>query len=151
MDKPDRKPWNPYAPTREKLIERQIREAHDNGAFDDLPYRGGRLPLADDSAAGEWALAYRMLRNARFAPPWIETDKEIRDLIARRDALLARAPRVPEPQRPRDRVELTALVARINDAIFRLNHEAPTVGQHRRSLDLEKELAALAEAHAREA
>ena len=36
----------------ESLVERQIREAMDAGAFDELPYRGERLPIEDDSAAG---------------------------------------------------------------------------------------------------
>ena len=50
----------------------------DAGAFEDLPFRGQRLPIEDDSAAGEWALAHRMLKNAGLAPPWIESDKEAR-------------------------------------------------------------------------
>ena len=65
-------------PSWESLVERQIREAMDGGAFDDLPYQGERLPLEDDSAAGEWAMAHRMLRSAGMAPPWIESDKEAR-------------------------------------------------------------------------
>ncbi|HSL33027.1 MAG TPA: DUF1992 domain-containing protein [Candidatus Limnocylindrales bacterium] len=138
---------NPFQPAREPLIDRQIREAQAEGAFDDLPHRGERIPLRDDSAAGDWALAHRMLKNAGFAPPWIETDREVRELLARRDALIARAPRVSLPQRPRDRAELTKLVGQINEAIFRLNHEAPTERQHRRRLTLESELEALATAH----
>ncbi|MDO8485920.1 MAG: DUF1992 domain-containing protein, partial [Candidatus Limnocylindrales bacterium] len=43
----------------ESLVERQIREAMEAGAFDDLPYRGERLPLEDDAAAGDWAMAHR--------------------------------------------------------------------------------------------
>ena len=74
-----------------RVVDQQIREAMDNGAFDDLPYSGRGLPIVDDSAAGDCALGYRVLRNADVAPPWIETDKEVRDLLARRDALLARA------------------------------------------------------------
>jgi hypothetical protein len=88
-----------------------------------------------------------MLKNAGFAPPWIETDREIRELLVQRDALIARAPRVPHAQRPRDRTELTKLVGQINHAIFRLNHEAPTERQHRRRLALETELEVLARAH----
>lgn len=52
------------APTWESLIDRQIREAMGEGKFDDLPFTGRPLPNPDDSAAGEWAMAYRMLRNA---------------------------------------------------------------------------------------
>jgi len=81
--KPDPEPWNPWTPPpREKLNERQIREAQEAGAFDDLPFKGERIPLEGDSAAGDWDRAYRMLRNARFAPTWIETDKEACDLLA---------------------------------------------------------------------
>jgi hypothetical protein len=139
---------NPFAPAREPLIDRQIREAQDAGAFDGLPYQGERLPIEDDSAAGDWALAHRMLKGANFAPPWIETDKEVRGLLARREAVFKRAARASEIGRRRDEAELREIVAAANDAIFRLNHEAPTPRQHRRRLDLEAELAALARAHA---
>ena len=142
---------NPFAPARESLIDKQIREAKEAGAFDDLPHQGQRLPLVDDSAAGEWALAYRMLKNANFAPPWIEADKEVRALLARRDAVLERAPRSSAIGRRRDRDELTQIVRAANDAILRVNHEAPTERQHRRPLDLETELAWLDRAHAGEA
>jgi hypothetical protein len=145
---PKRLPPNPYQPSREKLIDRQIREAMDEGKFDNLPHTGERLPLVDDSAAGDWALAYRMLKGSSFAPPWIETDKEVRTLLARRDAILERAPRSTVIGRRRDERELRDVVEAANKAIFRLNHEAPTDRQHRRPLDLHQELAALAAAHA---
>ena len=75
-------------PTWESLIERQIREATEAGAFDDLPHQGERLPLEDDSAAGEWAMAHRMLKNAGVAPPWIESDKEARRRLEALERLL---------------------------------------------------------------
>ena len=78
-------------PSWESIVERQIREAMEDGAFDALPYQGVPIPLDDDSAAGERALGFRVLRNAGVAPPWIEADKEVRDLLAKRDVLLARA------------------------------------------------------------
>lgn len=141
--------WNPWLPpSREKLIDKQIREAQEASAFDELPFQGERLPLVDDSAAGDWALAFRMLKGSNFAPPWIETDKEVRELLARRDAVLARAPRSSAIGRRRDESELRGIVRAANDAIFRLNHEAPTARQHRRPLDLDAELADLAKAHA---
>ena len=130
----------------ESLIDRQIREAMKEGAFEDLPYRGQRLPIEDDSAAGEWAMAHRVLRNAGAAPPWIESDKEVRRLLARRDALIARPRRPSSAGRARERADLAALVEAINRAITRVNAEAPTVRQHRRLLDLDVELARLDEA-----
>jgi hypothetical protein len=125
---------------RETLIERKIREAMEEGAFDDLPHQGARLPLQDDSAAGEWALAYRMLRNANAAPPWIESDKAVRALLDERDRLFVRAARRSAQGNARARVELVRIVEDVNRAIERVNAEAPTERQHRRPLDLTVEL-----------
>ena len=89
----------------ESLVERQIREAMDAGAFDDLPFRGQPLPIEDDSAAGDWAMAHRMLKNAGVAPPWIESDKEARRLLAVLETMLERAPRASRLGRDRLRRE----------------------------------------------
>jgi hypothetical protein len=125
---------------RETLIERKIREAIADGRFDDLPHQGAPLPLIDDSAAGDWALAYRMLRNAGAAPPWIEADKAARALLDERDRLLARAARQRGHGTARARVELARIVDAANRAIARVNAEAPGSRQHRRPLDLDTEL-----------
>jgi hypothetical protein len=148
MTKPDPSAGNADQPlSREALIDRKIREAQEAGAFDNLPFQGEQLPLVDDSAAGDWALAYRMLKGARFAPPWIETDKEVRALLAERETILERAPRSSAVGQQRDREQLRRVVEAANRAITRLNHEAPTYRQHRRLLDLDRELEALARAH----
>ncbi len=131
------------APTWESLVDRQIREAIEEGKFDDLPYTGRPLPTLDDSAAGEWAMAYRMLRNAGAAPPWIEADKAARALLERRDALVRRAASASSATMRRLQVDLERLVVEINAAIGRLNAEAPTDRQHRRPLVLADELARL--------
>ncbi len=124
----------------ESLVERQIREAMEAGAFEDLPHQGERLPLEDDQAAGEWAMAHRMLRNAGMAPPWIESDKEARRLLAELEALIERAPRTSPLSRVRERANLARIVREVNRAIERVNAEAPTARQHRRPLDPEAEL-----------
>jgi hypothetical protein len=124
-------------------VDRQIREAMDEGKFDDLPFTGRPLPNLDDSAAGEWAMAYRMLRNAGVAPPWIEADKETRALLERRDALLRRAAGASPATMRRLRADLERVVVEINAAIGRLNAEAPTDRQHRRPLVLADEVARL--------
>ena len=125
---------------RETLVERQIREAMEDGAFDHLPHQGARLPLEDDSAAGDWALAHRMLRNAGAAPPWIESDKAARAMLDERDRLLARAAHLSPTGLARARDELARIVDAANRAIARVNAEAPTLRQHRRQLDLAAEL-----------
>ena len=129
-------------PTWESIVERQIREAMEDGAFDELPYRGVPIPLDDDAAAGERALGFRVLRNAGVAPPWIEADKEVRQFLDRRDVLLARAPAAGTSPLARVRLHrgFEHVVAEANRAIERLNAEAPTDRQHRRPLDPEAEL-----------
>ena len=125
------------APTWESLVDRQIREAMDEGKFDDLPFQGRPLPREDDGFAGEWAMAFSMLRNAGVAPPWIEADKDTRALLARVEAIVDRAAAGAAPTalaRRRDRATIEALVVEANAAIARLNAEAPTDRQHRRPL-----------------
>jgi hypothetical protein len=128
---------------RETLVERQIRAAMEEGSFDALPHKGSRLPLEDDSLAGDRALAHRMLRNAGVAPAWIEADKVVRALLDERDRLLARAPRMSELARRQAREEMRRLVEAANRAVLRVNIEAPTDRQQRRPLDLEIELGRL--------
>jgi hypothetical protein len=148
---PGRKPPNridaeghrQVAPTWESLVDRQIREAMESGAFDDLPYQGQPLPFEDDSLAGDRAMAFHVLSNAGAAPPWIESDKAVRALLAKRDTIFERAvsPTTSSIARDRYRRELERLVVDVNAAIARLNAEAPTDRQHRRPLVLEEELA----------
>ena len=57
-----------------RLARYLLREARERGEFDDLPHRGARLPLPDESAAGDMATAYHILRNAGVeASPWVAT------------------------------------------------------------------------------
>jgi hypothetical protein len=127
----------------ETLVVRQIREAVAEGRFDNLPHQGKPLPNDENPYAAEWGLAFHVLRNAGFAPPWIEADKEVRALLARRDAILARVATGPAPSeiaRRRDRSALERLVAEVNASIARVNAEAPGPRQHRQPLALGNEL-----------
>lgn len=133
----------------ETLLDRQIREAVQEGRFDNLPHQGKPLPNDENPYAAEWGLAFHVLRNAGFAPPWIEADKEVRALLARRDAILARAStgRAPsESAQRRDRLALEKLVTEVNASIARLNAVAPTTRQHRQPLALADELGRYEEA-----
>ncbi len=130
-----------FAHSWESLIERQIKDAMAAGEFDELPFRGEPIPIEDDGS--ELALAHHVLRQAGFAPGWIATDADIRGLLARRDAILARARRAGPPAHDRDRREITTIVGEVNALVLRLEHEAPTARQHRPRLDLAAELAAL--------
>src|SRR3954470_979569 len=126
----------------ESLVERQIREALDDGRFEDLPHQGSPLPRIDDAAAGEWALAYRMLKDAGAAPPWIEADKAVRLLLERRERALSEADRTSALSWAKARTRYGDLITELDAAITRLNAEAPTDRQQRRPVDVAAELAA---------
>ncbi len=74
-------------------IEEHLRKAMAEGKFDNLPGKGQPLHLDDPNphADPEWELAYRMLKEAGYSLPWIETLREIEtDLeAARHDLQLA--------------------------------------------------------------
>ncbi len=136
-----------FGPTWESLSERLIREAMERGEFDNLPYKGQRIPLEDETFAGDRALAFHVLKNSGVAPPWIEADKEARRHLAARDRILGEARDASTGMaRERLRKELRRVVADANAAIDRLNAEAPSVAQHRRRLDPEAEDASLSRA-----
>jgi hypothetical protein len=130
-----------FGPSWESLSERLIREAMERGEFDNLPYKGERIPLEDETYAGQNALAFHVLKNAGVAPPWIEADKDARRLLETRDRLFERAANAAtEVARERLRAELRRIVADANSAIDHLNAEAPRPEQHRWRLDPDDEL-----------
>jgi len=62
----------------DKIAEKKIREAMDNGDFDDLPGRGRPLQLEDDRhIPQDIRLAHKILKNADCLPPELELRKEI--------------------------------------------------------------------------
>ncbi len=129
------------APTWESLTERLIREAQERGDFDGLPGQGRPLVLDDDARAGELGLAFRMLRNAGAAPPWIEADKAVRAALDERDRLCAQA-RAASARGVLGRLgqhrlqeQLERLIERHDAAVERLNASAPSLSLHRRPLD----------------
>ena len=63
------------------VVEERISEAIRQGAFDGLPGAGKPLALDDDRMVPEdLRMAYRILKNAGFVPPELETRKETVDL-----------------------------------------------------------------------
>jgi hypothetical protein len=73
----------------ELLAEGKIEEAIARGEFDDLPGAGRPLDLDDDPLMPEdLRVAYRILKNAGYVPPELQTLNQIAELerfIARED------------------------------------------------------------------
>jgi hypothetical protein len=128
-----------HAPSGEHWTDRVIREARDRGEFEDLPLHGKRLPVQDETYAGDMALAYHVLKNAGVAPPWIEADKEARRLLAERDTILEQAEGAGVIAAARYRRRLAQVVVELNAAIARVNAEAP-LSAHRARLNAAAEM-----------
>lgn len=74
----------------EIIVDRKIRDAQEEGAFDDLPGKGRPLKLdSDPRVPAELRMAYRLMREANVLPDWIEVDREVRRRLARWEERLA--------------------------------------------------------------
>lgn len=72
----------------QKIAERRIQEAIENGELDCLAGRGKPLALDDDpNVPEELRLCYRVLKNAGCVPPELELHKEIVSLRSLIDTL----------------------------------------------------------------
>ena len=104
----------------EKIAEKKIREAMDNGEFDDLPGEGKPLQLEDDRhIAQDIRLAHKILKNANCLPPELELRKEILTMEELLDGV-------------RDTKEKYRQIKKLNYLIMKLNMS------RRGSMDLEK-------------
>jgi hypothetical protein len=75
----------------ESWIDEQIRRAQDEGQFDDLAGKGRPLDLTANPLAGDREMAFKILKDAGYAPEWIELDKAIRARLERARRALFRA------------------------------------------------------------
>ena len=104
----------------DKIAEKKIREAMDNGDFDDLPGRGRPLQLEDDRhIPQDIRLAHKILKNADCLPPELELRKEIFSIEEMLGGVL-------------DTKEKYRQIKRLNYLIMKLNMSRRNV------LDLEK-------------
>jgi DnaJ family protein C protein 28 len=152
----------------ESWIDQQIREAQERGQFDDLPGAGRPMDLTPNPYAQEEELAYKILKDAGYAPEWIELDKAIRGKLDRarvvmarrwewREARLAdleaRDDRWSEAERSRVLASWQQAVAAfemelraINKEIAELNLKVPSPRFQRAKLNLNRELDRLSRA-----
>ena len=115
----------------ESIAERKIREAMEQGAFDNLPTKGKPLDLSEDPFEDpSMRMAHRLLRNNGFAPWWVEEAKDIEASIERLRADLRVA-----SQRPTVLDELRARTTELNQRIRSYNLKCPSSHLHKQLLD----------------
>lgn len=65
----------------QKIVEKKIKRAKEEGLFDDLPGKGEPLSIEDDSHIPEdLRLVHKILKNADCLPPELQLRKEIRQM-----------------------------------------------------------------------
>jgi hypothetical protein len=137
----------------ESLIDQKIREAMEQGEFDDLPGKGKPLDTSENPFEDpELRMAHRMLRNAGFAPSWIEERKGIdaeldlaRQQLSRVWTVLQNAIGTDNESGARLRWEkaLTSFrtqAGELNRRIKAWNLKVPAAGFQRRLIDVEQEV-----------
>jgi hypothetical protein len=132
----------------ESAIDKQIREAMERGDFDNLRGAGKPLNLArDPNVPSDWELAFNLLKNAGFAPDWIETLKEVREAREKIFAPLERYignPPANQEQRAQQKNKLIeqfrAQANELNKRIDTYNLKAPTPQVHMRRIRVEHEI-----------
>ena len=114
----------------QSIAERKIREAMEEGAFDNLTGKGRPLDLEENPYEDpSQRMGHRLLRNNGFAPAWIEEAKDIEQAIdlARRD--LAHA--------PAGSAAFQARIDAINRRILAHNLKTPSTQFHMRPVRAE--------------
>ena len=135
------KPW-------ESLIDRKIREAMEQGEFDDLSGKGEPIDLSENPYEDpDWRTAHRLLRNAGFAPAWIEERKDIDAELAVALARLGQAWKILQNARGTKnetgatqrwsaaQSEFIAQAGALNQRIATWNLKAPATVFQRRRID----------------
>lgn len=132
----------------ESAIDKQIREAMERGDFDNLRGAGKPQNLArDPNIPEDWELAFNLLRNAGFAPDWIETRKQVDAEQVKLFAPLERFHKNP-PTSESERARVQAnLIEQFRKQATELNHlvdtynlKAPTPQVHLRRIRVEEEI-----------
>src|SRR6185503_18888818 len=137
----------------ESLIDKKIREAMERGEFDNLTGRGEPIDLSENPYEDpDWRTAHRMLRNAGFAPSWIEERKDIdaeleaaRIVLARKWMIRRNARETRHEESARERweraeAEFRNTVSALNRRIDAWNLKTPAVAFQRNRIDVEQEI-----------
>ena len=131
----------------ESMAEKMLREAIEAGEFDNLPGKGQPIDLSENPFEDpDLRVVHKLLRNAGFAPAWIEERKDIDAQFQLAQQTLHRAwslynPNGKSPNESawqRNLSEFRTNVAELNSRIKIYNLKAPAAVFHRRQIDVEK-------------
>jgi DnaJ homolog subfamily C member 28 len=128
----------------ESLVDKLIRESMERGEFKDLSGKGEPVDLSENPFEDpELRTAHRLLRNAGFAPAWLEERKDIDSNLNHAQVVLLRARdlyrrKIPDEGAWQRAVqEFCETVAELNQRIRLYNLRAPAPVFHRKVFDAE--------------
>jgi DnaJ family protein C protein 28 len=133
----------------ESSVEKQIRKAMEEGAFDNLPGKGKPIDLSENPFEDpDLRTVHRLLRDAGFAPAFIEERKSIDATFEREQTTLARAWNLrqrasqtySEASWQRALVAFREQVSELNQRIRLHNLKVPAAAFHRKLVDAELEI-----------
>ncbi len=132
----------------ETVVDQQIREAMERGDFENLRGRGKPLDLSvDPNVPEDWQLAFKVLKDAGYAPDWVEQDKDLRaaleNLFKPLRRYLERGANFRGDRAPyEDRLiaEFRKAAAELNRTIDVYNLKAPSPRVHRPRIRIEEEV-----------
>ncbi len=141
---PSRRPKGLTGTQYESWLDRQIRQAQEQGLFDNL--RGHGQPLAPDDQnvrayAGDDAMGLKILKDNDALPAWIELNREIAAMRAQCAKVLDAYVAAPEKaRRERLATDYRRLVAELNAKIDQYNMSVPARSLEQIRLRVELEL-----------
>jgi hypothetical protein len=129
-------------PDPEHWIDLLIRRAREQGAFDDLAGRGAPLAWEDENPFEDaaWRLAHHVLKEAGFAPAWLEQAREIRTRVEQVRQTLRAASRAGEAEWQRATMAATRDIEAINAQIRSVNLAVPVLPLQLAPIDAREEL-----------
>lgn len=136
----------------ESLTEKRLREAIEKGEFDNLSGKGEPIDLRENPFEDpDLRMVHRLLKNAGFAPAWIEERKDIDAELETAETKLSQAWRLfgEGGERPsaaewqRCLKEFREKINELNPRIRIYNLKAPASIFHRRHIDAEKIVASI--------
>jgi DnaJ homolog subfamily C member 28 len=132
----------------ESMTEKKLREAIERGDFDNLPGKGEPVDLQENPFEDpDLRVVHRLLRNAGFAPAWIEERKDIDAQFEFAKTKLTRAwslfGKTSEYEWQRTVREFREQAVQLNERIKIYNLKAPAAVFHRRLIDADAIIAAI--------
>ena len=127
----------------ESLTEKRLREAIENGEFDNLPGKGEPIDLRENPFEDpDLRMVHRLLKNAGFAPAWIEERKDIETELTAAQTKLSQAWRLfgqggerpSEAEWRRCEKEFREKILELNQRVKTYNLKAPATVFHRRQI-----------------